>query len=93
MNRQLTQTLACTLAQPETGNRLYYDSEVNGFAVRVTAAGKRAFVLNYRTLKGRERRITIGDVGDWPIDAARSFARAMRRQIDQGGDPMEDRRT
>ena len=35
-----------------------------GFGVRVTAAGARAFVLNYR-LRGREYRFTIGAWPDW----------------------------
>ena len=36
---------------------IYYDPEVKGFGLRVTKAGFRAFVLNYRS-RGVERRLT-----------------------------------
>ena len=49
---------ADTLA-PAVGNRITYDEEVKGFGVRITSAGAKAFILNYRAA-GRERRITIG---------------------------------
>jgi hypothetical protein len=78
------------LPRPATGNKLYRDDLVTGFAARVTAAGARSFVLNYVTKAGRERRITIGDCGDWATTAARARARDLRREIDAGGDPLAD---
>jgi hypothetical protein len=49
-------------------------------------------VLNYTTRGGRERRLTIGSFPDWPCALARAEAQRLRRLIDTGGDPMEDRR-
>ncbi|MEL7719030.1 site-specific integrase [Citromicrobium bathyomarinum] len=69
-------------------SKITYDTEVKGFGVRVTPAGARAFVLNYRTRAGRERRYTIGDCNDWKTSAARDEARNLKRQIDVGHDPM-----
>lgn len=78
------------LPLPEAGNRITYDSEVKGFGVRVTKAGAKAFILNYR--QGRvERRITIGSFPDWTVKAARDHAKGLKRQIDTGADPMVDR--
>ena len=34
--------------------------EVRGFGVRITAAGTVAFIFNYRTRSGRQRRLKIG---------------------------------
>jgi integrase len=63
-----------------------------GFLLRVTAAGHRAWCLNYRVRDtGRERRLTIGDTKSWPIAEARKRAHELRRQIDAGGDPLADR--
>jgi integrase len=80
------------LPRPATGNHIYYDAAVPGFGCRVTAAGHRAFVFNYRTRGGRERRYTIGDAGGgeggWTVGAARIRARELRRQVDDGGDPL-----
>lgn len=78
------------LALPASGNRITYDTEVKGFGVRVTSAGARAFILNYRA-DGRERRLTIGSFPDWTVKAAREQAKALKRQVDVGEDPMADR--
>lgn len=75
------------LPAPAAGNKITYDATMKGFGVRVTAAGAKAFIPNYRA-GGRERRITIGSFPDWGVSAAREEARALKRRIDQGQDPM-----
>ena len=87
---RLTDAIVKRLPRPETGNRIAYDSDVAGFGCRVTAAGSRAFILNYRTRTGRERRHTIGRYPDWSTTAARAEAKRLRRLIDEGGDPLAD---
>lgn len=74
---------------------MYYDSELKGFGVRVSApdrdgAVRRTWVLNYYA-NGRERRLTIGPVDDWPTEAARAKARELRRRISFGDDPLRER--
>ena len=78
------------LPAPAAGNKITYDGEVAGFGVRVTKAGARAFIVNYRA-KGFERRITIGSYPDWSVSAARDEAKKIKREVDGGGDPMQDR--
>lgn len=86
---RLTDSLLRQLPTPERGNRITYDDAVRGFGVRVTAAGGRAFVLNYRRkLDGRERRYTIGSFPDWGTTAAREEAKRLKRAIDGGADPV-----
>jgi hypothetical protein len=63
---------------------------VKGFGLRVTKAGARAFVLNYR-IRGIERRLTIGSFPDWGVSAAREEAKRLKRLVDQGCDPMGER--
>ena len=75
--------------RPARGNKVTYDDAVKGFGIRVTAAGARAFVLNYRRkADGRERRITIGSYPDWGAAAARDEAKRLKREIDGGADPV-----
>jgi integrase len=76
---------------PPTGNRIFYDDEVKGFGVRVTAAGARSFILNYRVGK-RERRHTIGSFPDWSVKAARDFAKDLKVKVDMGGDPVAEKK-
>jgi integrase len=60
-----------------------------GFGLRVTKAGARAWVFQYR-VKGTatERRMTIGELAAWPITRARDRVAALRRVVDEGGDPF-----
>jgi integrase len=76
------------------GNRIVYDDVVSGFGIRVTAAGARSFILNYRVRDtGRERRFTIGGWPNWNVASARKEARRLRTVIDSGGDPLGDIQT
>src|SRR6516165_1518947 len=99
MAERLTDNQLRDLAAPESGNKVYYDAPnkrgndwTPGFGLRVTAAGARSFILNYRTKDGIERRKTIGQYGAWTLLAARAEAQRLKRAIDQGADPVaEDR--
>src|SRR5690606_32779624 len=90
MAQKLTDTIVKSLPLPVTGNKIHYDTEVKGFGCRVTAAGARAFILNYRTKAGRERRFTIGSVPEWKVGAARDEAASLKRRVDSGGDPVAE---
>jgi integrase len=89
MSQRLADKIIRTLAAPDKGNRIAYDTEVKGFGVRVTAAGAKSFVLNYRRRSdGLERRWTIGTFPAWSVTAAREEAKRLKREIDRGGDPV-----
>jgi len=47
-------------------------------------------VLRYR-IDNRERRLTIGSYPDWSVTAAREEAKAIKRQVDVGRDPLKER--
>ncbi len=87
MAQRLTDKTVRDLPAPASGNKVYYDADLPGFGCRVTAAGARAFVLNYRHA-GRERRITIGAAPAWTVATARKRAEELRRAVDSGQDPM-----
>lgn len=72
---------------PQRRNKIHYDEEVPGFGLRLTKAGARAFVVNYR-VNGHERRLTIGPWPAWSATAARERAKELRRQIELGEDPL-----
>jgi integrase len=88
MASKITDGIVKALPLPERGAQITYDTDVKGFGIRVTAAGHRAFILNYRTRLGRERRYTIGSFPDWKTGAARIEAAELKKLIDRGGDPV-----
>jgi integrase len=90
MAERLADKMVKAMEAPAIGNRITYDVDVKGFGVRITSAGARAFILNYRA-GGRERRITIGSFPDWNTTAARDRAKELKREVDNGGDPMGER--
>ena len=88
MADRLTENQCRKLVPPAERYTIVFDSDVPGFALRVTAGGTKAFVLDYRVKgTGRQRRVTIGRFPSWSVSAARERAKALRREIDEGGDP------
>jgi integrase len=88
MAQRLTDTIVKRLPTPKLGKHITPDSEVSGFGIRVTTNGARSYVLRYTTRAGRERTYTIGDASVWPCAAARDKAKELRREIEDGGDPL-----
>ena len=92
---RLNEQVIRALELPDKAYRIWYDGDISGFGIRVTKAGARSFVMNYR-IEGRERRLTIGSWPSWTATAARNRAKELRREIEQGLDPLgskEKRRT
>jgi integrase len=94
--KRLTDAIVKRLPLPTTGKIITIDADVFGFGARVTANGARSYVLRYTTRAGRERTYTIGDASVWRTTDARDRARELRREIEDGGDPLgaiEDERS
>ena len=72
---KLTKTLVDDLQPPEKGQAFVWDSELAGFAVRITATGVKAWIIQMRVRGGKERRMTVGLCNKVPLDKARREAR------------------
>jgi integrase len=86
----------CDIAQGPRDNKrsylIYYDADTKGFGLRVTRAGAKSFILNYRA-DGIERRYTIGTFRDpWRVAHARREALRLKKLVDQGEDPQGNRK-
>ena len=79
----------CKLTKPPTdGNTIYWDGALEGFGLRVTAAGHRSFILNYR-IGAKQRRYTIGKYPDeFSADMARAKAQELSQNVRDGLDPF-----
>jgi len=85
----LTDKCVRELPAPPKGSVIFTDGGT--VAVRVTAAGARAWVYRYRHL-GRSITLTIGDPKNWKAAAARTEAKRLAQLVDQGRDPQGERR-
>ena len=81
-------------AEPGRSDRFLWDSKLSGFGLKVSAAGGRIYVLQYREKKGgKSRRYTIGCHGDpWTAAKARQKAELLLLKVRTGEDPVEDER-
>lgn len=96
MPTTLTDRFIKSIEPPAKGKRIYWDDHRDspkGFGLRVLETGTMSFVLRYRAKSGVERIQTIGTYPTpWSLAAARLEAAKLRMRVDQGIDPMGQRR-
>lgn len=88
---KLTKTAVDDAVAPKAGQALIWDSELRGFGVRILPSGLKSFVLQYRNMEGRSRRIALGRFGVLTVEQARAQARIKLGEVATGGDPAADR--
>ncbi len=84
---RLTKQLIDETSFPATGQIFVRDTELKGFALRVTP-GRKSFILEKR-IRGRMRRLTLGPYGPLTLDQARKIAARDVGAIAQGADPAQ----
>ncbi len=87
---RLTQKAAESARLPASGQAFIRDSEITGFALRVTTKGARSWIWEGR-IGGRVRRVTLGRFPDVPCILARERALKIRGAIARGEDPADER--
>jgi len=94
INKRNVDALKPRLVKDEKRDGFIWDDELRGFGCKVTPAGNKVFVIQYR-MGGRghkTKRYTIGTYGSpWTADAARDEARRLLQMVRQGRDPLEER--
>jgi integrase len=82
--------------QPAAKDYFVWDTELIGFGCKVTPAGKKALVLQYRLpgvgRAGTARRIMLGRFGSITVEHARNLALRALAQVAEGQDPAQERR-
>lgn len=68
---------------------IYWDEEVPGLGLRVTANGARAYIFEKR-VHGQSVRVTIGTPDAWKLEGARKEARRLVTVVDRGIDPRDE---
>lgn len=88
---KLTKSYIDKLVAPANGYALHWDEQDRGFGCRITATGKRTFLVQGR-VHGKELRVTIGPYGVFTADQAREAAREHLRSMRLGVDPRDVKR-
>ncbi|WP_150523127.1 tyrosine-type recombinase/integrase [Roseibium sediminis] len=78
-------------AKPGTKRQFLWDDTLKGFGLVIQPTGKKNFIVQYRTLEGRSRRLSLGAYGALTPDEAKTLATKALSQVKQGLDPMADR--
>jgi len=90
METKLTQRVVDAAGPPASGQTFIRDTELNGFALRITQGGAKSFVWEGR-VRGRPRRVTIGAYPALSVLLARKEAIKIRAAIAEGRDPTWER--
>jgi integrase len=90
MRRKLSPAFVAS-AKSESGaeRSIYWDDDLPGFGLQVTAAGHKSFVCQYRAGK-RSRRLAIK--ATLKLGEARKEAKAILGRVAKGHDPLTERR-
>jgi integrase len=70
-----------------------WDSELRGFGLRVTPAGAKSFVVQYRMPSGKQGRTVVGAYPALTTDEAREIARERLGGVPQGRNPSATKHT
>lgn len=84
---------AVDAARTRAADSYIWDNELAGFGLKVTPAGRKVYLVQYRLggRKGRTRRVTIGQHGELTPTYARAEAKRLLREIASGRDPVAER--
>ena len=87
---KLTKT-AVETATPERRDYELRDTLTPGFLCKVTPAGRKVFMLTYRTPTGERRKPSLGTFGQLTVDQARRLAQDHLAAVRGGADPSQER--
>lgn len=94
MQKKLTKTVVDNAEIPASGDTFIWDTEVQGFGLRIWSSGRKVYVVRYRAndAKATQRKMTLARCSDIPPDRAREMARKVFSQVAEGLDPAADRK-
>ncbi len=82
---------AVDAAQPQAQAVEFRDTLVPGFLCKVTPAGRKVFMLQYRTNAGERRKPALGLYGELTVEQARSLAQEWLAEVRRVVTPVRPR--
>lgn len=91
---KITKQLIESTQAPAKGDTWLWDTEVEGFGVRIQASGRKTYAVRYRTRDASrtQRKMTLCRCSDATPAAARDLARDVFVRVARGEDPTAERR-
>jgi hypothetical protein len=78
--------------KPASGRDVFrWDTHLRGFGLRVKPTGVKSYIIQYRTVTGISRRMTIGKHGVLTPDEARKEAKLHLARAAKGEDPATEK--
>ena len=72
-------------------DKIFFDTDVPGFGLRVRASGARTWIFQYK-VGGRTRRLVLGNASAVKPARAREIAGELHARVRLGGDPAAEKR-
>lgn len=91
-SQKITKSYVDKLSTPETGQTFMRDSELKGFAIRITSTGAKSFILEKR-IDGKVKRLTLGRYPELTVEQARKEAHKLLGQIAMGLNPPAEKKS
>ena len=93
-NLQLTKRAIDALPCPAERDTIWWDEDLKGFGLKITSAGRRTFLVQYRPAGDRRnpRKYTIGEYGSVTPFQARIEAQRVLAERAAGRDPQAEKR-
>ena len=94
MRKLLTDTFLKNIKKPDKGRIEYADLRCVGLTIRVTPNGAKSWTFRFRDPRsGKVTRATIGTYPDLSLEKVREKGLALRREVAEGGNPVEKKRS
>jgi integrase len=88
---RITKSVVDKLNAPVAGQTFTRDSELKGFAVRITTSGAKSFILEKR-IDGKVKRLTLGRYPELTVEQARKEAHKLLGHIATGRNPTAEKK-
>lgn len=88
---KITKTIVDKAHGPQLGQAFIRDSELKGFALRVTHSGTKSFIVEKR-INGKVKRLTLARYPELTVEQARKEAQKLLGQIASGRNPIAEQR-
>ena len=90
---KLTKRTIGALPSPMAADMIWWDPDLKGFGLKVTPAGRKVFLVQYRPAgdRGNPRKYTIGEMGSVTPNQARIEAQRVLADRSAGRDPQREK--